>query len=90
MQSVETLEEFVRQSAVALRLTVISCQIFKKTLHQGGEGGVELGGPQAGPLWKEDSTFANKKPPPCGGGSMFSPEAEALLNRWWEPSEPQG
>ena len=50
MQGVERLVEFVLQPAVALRLTFISCAIFEKTLHQGGEGGVALGGPQARPL----------------------------------------
>lgn len=41
--SVETLEEFVRQPAVALLLTFICCQIVKTALRQGGEGGVALG-----------------------------------------------
>ena len=50
MQGVERLEEFVVQPAVALRLTFLSCAIFEKTLHHGGEGGVALGGPQARPL----------------------------------------
>jgi hypothetical protein len=49
-QGVEMLEEFVPQPAVVLRLTFISCEIFKKTLDQGGEGGVALSGPQARPL----------------------------------------
>jgi hypothetical protein len=49
--SVETLEEFVRKPPVALRLTFICCQIVKTTLHQGGEGGVALGGPRRRARW---------------------------------------